>query len=95
MSQAQEETMKRKIEVTAGVPQEGLDVSILIYHNEVQRSAFGLSLGEAVALRDALNAELERGEVTKPERKVFGKPASGPTKADLTRRLEAGSARPQ
>lgn len=55
--------MMRKIEVTAGVPQEGLDVIIMIYHNEVQRSAFGLSLGEAVALRDALNAELERRDM--------------------------------
>ena len=55
--------MKRKIEVTAGVPQEGLDVIVMIYHNEVQRSAFGLSLGEAVALRDALNAELERRDM--------------------------------
>jgi len=55
--------MKRKIEVTAGVPQEGLDVIISIYHNEFQRSAFGLTLGEAVALRDALNAELERRDM--------------------------------
>lgn len=55
--------MMRKIEVTAGVPQEGLDVIVMIYHNEVQRSAFGLSLGEAVALRDALNAELERRDM--------------------------------
>lgn len=80
--------MMRKIEVNEGVPQEGLDIIVTIHHNEVQRSAFGLTFGEAVALREALNAELERGEVTKPERKVFGKPASGPTKADLTRCLE-------
>lgn len=59
--------MMRKIEVTAGVPQEGLDVIIMIYHNEVQRSAFGLSLDEAVALRDALNAELERRDMAHRE----------------------------
>lgn len=59
--------MMRKIEVTAGVPQEGLDVIVMIYHNEVQRSAFGLSLDEAVALRDALNAELERRDMAHRE----------------------------
>lgn len=71
--------MMRKIEVTEGVPQEGIDIVVTIHHNELQRSAFGLTYGEAVALREALIAELERWDkayretVTLPEGLVWDK----------------------
>lgn len=71
--------MMRKIEVTEGVPQEGIDIVVTIHHNEFQRSAFGLTYGEAVVLREALIAELERWDkayretVTLPEGVVWDK----------------------